>query len=207
LHKPSIERKHFFFAFVTILIIFSTVAYIATTPTPREQFFQLYVLDANKKTEEYYPNNDRNIPVNTSVNWNIGVTNLMDSIQIAQIRVKIGNQTLTSPNEKTATASELPTIAEFRRVLLDNQTWEFPSSWQILEADTKSDSVYITIMVNDEEPIRISNVAAFKGKNFRIIIELWTFDKDSGSFIFGWREGGQRKTAWLQLWFNATSAT
>jgi hypothetical protein len=34
---------------------------------------------------------------------------------------------------------------------------------------------------------------------------LWVWDTGFNSFQFGWSTAGERKVAWLQVWFNMTS--
>ena len=65
--KITEERKRFVTIFITSILIYSTIAYVSTTPRPKEQFFQLYILGENKMAERYYPNNNPNISPNTTV--------------------------------------------------------------------------------------------------------------------------------------------
>ena len=53
----SQDRRTLITVFITLLIICEMVAYVANTPRPREQFFQLYVLGARHMAADYYPNN------------------------------------------------------------------------------------------------------------------------------------------------------
>jgi hypothetical protein len=137
------------------------------------------------------------------VKWYVGTTNFMGSSQLAIIRAKLGNQTLASPNETTATPTPLPTLIEFRRVLQDNETWEFPFVWKITNTTNVGNLTYLTLNINGIET-HIENVGAKDGYNYRLIFELWTLDTESNDIIFGWKASNERRAAWLQLWFNAT---
>jgi len=201
--KVSEVRRRFLTIFIASVLIYSTIAYVSTTPRPKEQFFQLYVLGETKMAERYYPNNNPNISPNTTVRWYLGVTNFMGSIEYVIIKAKLGNQTLQPPNEASATPANLPTIIEFRRILLDNETWETTFTWKIANVDMKGETAFLTLNINNKT-VTIQDVGAKHGYNFRIIFELWTLDKEAKNHIFGWKTQEQRRVAWLQIWFNAT---
>jgi hypothetical protein len=42
--------------------------------------------------------------------------------------------------------------------------------------------------------------------NFRLILELWTRQTEANSLEFGWTTNSEHWVAWLQVWFNMTSA-
>jgi len=199
----SEDKKRALVVFVSAFMIFAMLAYMAVTPWPKEKFFQLYVLGETRMAERYYPNNNTNIPIDTPVKWYIGTTNFMGSTQLAIIRAKLGNQTLTPPNETAATSAPLPILIEFRRVLLDNETWEFPFIWKISNTTDVGNLKYLTLNINDVET-HIEDVGAKDGYNYRLIFELWTLDTESNDIIFGWKASNERRATWLQLWFNAT---
>jgi hypothetical protein len=189
-----------FFAF---LILFETMAYIATTPRPQESFFQFYALGASRMANDYYPNNSAFIQLGEQVTWFIGVRNQMGSIQYVDIRVKLANQTINPPNDTTATPSTAPLVVEFQRFLQDNETWEFPFTWQVLNfTASQSRSHIFELQIGDstyhmpDGPTCSASVC-----RLRFIFELWTWNVDTGDFQLGWSDGGQERIAWLQLWF------
>jgi len=204
--KITEERKRFVTIFMASLLIYSTIAYVSTTPRPKEQFFQLCVLGETKMAEKYYPNDNSTLPLDTPVKWFLGVTNFMGSVEYVTVKAKLGSQTSQLPNETSTTPANLPTLIEFRRILLDNETWETPFTWKIVNIETKSETAFLTLNINNKT-ITIQDVGANSGYNFRIIFELWTLDKETKNPIFGWKTQGQRRAAWLQIWFNATIAT
>lgn len=199
------NRRNLVVVFVMFLVVFETVAYVATTPRPGEQFFQLYVLGANHLAADYYPNDDPNIRVGDSVQWYLGVTNFMGSVQLVAIRVKLGNQTIQPPDDQNATPSQAPLITEFQRFLQENETWEFSFIWQILNATSSRGVTRILGLEVNNQTYPVLGVDAQNGYNFRFIIELWTWSVDSDAFGFGWYAGTERRVAWLQVWFNATA--
>lgn len=201
----SQNRRNLLAVFITLLIVFEMIAYVATTPRPREQFFQIYVLGSNRMAADYYPNDDPNIRPGDTVRWYLGVTNFMGNVQLVVIRVKLGNQTIIPPDEAQGLPSQAPLVTEFRRFIQNNETWEFPFVWQISNVITADDSAYIQELLINDEAFELHGPPAERGHNFRFIIELWTWEVESESLQFGWLAGGERRVAWLQVWFNATT--
>jgi uncharacterized membrane protein len=195
--------------FITLLIIFEAAAYIATTPRPQEQFFQLYVLGAQGLAADYYPNDNPNLRVGDLVHWFLGVSNFMGSVQLVELRVKLGNQTIAAPNDQPISPSEAPMLIGFTRFLQDNETWQFPLSWSIarLSSDPTSNTTQLLLLNMNNQTIPLTGISARSGYNFRVIIELWVWDTDVAQFQYGWFAGTERRAAWLQLWFNATSTS
>jgi len=203
--KLSEDGKRAVTIFISATIVFSTLAYVAVTPRPREQFFQIYVLGETRKAERYYPNNNPNILVGQVVRWHLGATNFMGSVQYVVIKVKLGNSTIKAPDDVKYVPSPAPLLLQFKRVLVNNETWEFPFVWVIREIGVNGGMVNPALLEINGVGVRNSQVGALKGYNFRVVFELWTFDLESESLVFGWRTGAERRVAWLQIWFNATS--
>jgi len=190
--------------FVSATIIFSMLAYVSVTPRPREQFFQIYVLGETKMAELYYPNNNPNIPPGPKVRWHLGATNFMGSAQYVVLKIKLSNSTIDPPNEKEKLSSPAAVLTEFHRVLINNETWQFPLTWRIDNIVKMGDYYHLSQLTINDQNVRPPLVYARNGYNYRIIIELWTLDPVDQHFIFGWRTGTERRAAWLQIWFNAT---
>jgi hypothetical protein len=195
--------KGFLAVFITLLIIFATIAYLSTATIPREQFFQFYVLGANGQTKNYFPDSSGNLPLNTSVRWYLGTINNMLSPQMVVLKIKLGNLTALSPTDVPPTPANLPIIAEYKRILIHNETWTLPVDWKVTEIRNINSSVYLTLQFGNGT-VSVGDVSATNGTFFRIILELWTLDGRSGDYMFGWRTGDVQKVAWLQLWFNVT---
>jgi len=202
----SQNRRTLIAVLITLLVVCEVIAYVATTPRPQEKFFQLYVLGAKRMAADYYPNNDTDIRLGESVHWYVGVTDNMGNVQLVVIRVKLGNQTIPSPNDTQATPSPAPLVTEFSRFIQNNETWEFPFVWQIVNAVPVDGSTRILELAINDETFELQGPSARDGYNFRLIIELWTWDVESAAVQFGWQADGERRVAWLQLWFNATTS-
>lgn len=59
----SQNRRTLIAVFFTLLVVCEMLAYVATTPRPQEQFFQIYVLGSNHMAADYYPNGDPDIRI------------------------------------------------------------------------------------------------------------------------------------------------
>ncbi len=201
----SQDRRTLITVFITLLIICEMVAYVANTPRPREQFFQLYVLGARHMAADYYPNNKTDLSLGEPVAWYLGVTDNMGSVQLVSIRVKTGNQTIKPPDDQQAIESPAPAVTEYMRALQDNETWEMPLVWSISDAVSLSSSTRILALQFNNETYQLQDCSASGGHNFRLIFELWTLQADTDTFQFGWIAGGEHRVAWLQVWFNMTT--
>jgi uncharacterized membrane protein len=201
----SQNRRTLITVFITLLIICEMLAYVATTPRPQEQFFQLYVLGANHMAADYYPNNNTDISIGEPVTWYLGVTDNMGSVQLVSVRVKMGNQTIKPPDDQNGTESPAPLVTEYMRVLQDNETWETPFVWTITDAVSTGNSTRLLTLEFDNETYKLQDSTASGGINFRLIFELWTLQVDTDTFQFGWIASGEHRVAWLQVWFNMTS--
>jgi hypothetical protein len=193
--------------FLASLIILEGAAYVATTPRPREGFFELYALGANGIASDYYPNNSSFIQPGEPVTWYIGLSNQMGSVQFVDIRVKLGNQTINPPNDTNASPSPAPLIVEFKRFISDNATWEIPFVWQILNFSTQGNHSRLLELQIDNVSYLVPNAptCSVQGScSLRFIFELWTWNVSVGDFQMGWWNGDQQRIAWLQIWFNPT---
>jgi uncharacterized membrane protein len=199
------NRRNLLAIFITLLIIFEVIAYVAVTPRPQEQFFQFYVLGANHLAADYYPRNDSNIKLGEPVKWYVGVTDMMGNVQLVSIRVKLGNETISSPNATRGLSSPAPLLTEFIQFIQNNETWEFPFVWHIISVSSVERSTIILEVQINNQTLSAKSPWARDGHNFRLIFELWTWNVDTAGFEFGWRTTTEHRVAWLQIWFNVTA--
>jgi hypothetical protein len=201
----SQNRRTLIAVFVTLFIACEMIAYVATTPRPRDQFFQLYVLGTKHMAADYYPDNNTDIHIGEPVTWYLGVTDNMGMVELISMRVKLGNQTIESPDDNRTLESPASFVTEFRRFLQDNETWEIPFVWSISDAVSIEGSTHISELEINNETYPIRDCSAANGHNFRLIIELWTWQTEGNAFQFGWIANGEHRVAWLQLWFDITT--
>jgi hypothetical protein len=134
--------------------------------------------------------------------WIIGVQNQMATSQNIELRIKLGNATLSGPNQITCIPAPLPVLDTITLDLDLNQTVEQEFRWEIIDASITNQQHRITLRINDRAIT--SPITARDGLNFRMIIELWTLDPNSGVYRFGWQTNSEDRCVWTQLWFNVT---
>ena len=165
----------------------------------------LAVLGEEGMAEKYYPGEDPSIEVGEEVRWTLYLYNHMGEVQYVAVRVKLLNSTMLAPNSTSCTPSNAPVVFEVRRVLLNNETCLYPLDWSLLEVDGDGELLTIDgLMMNGE--VFQTDVEAFHGYNFRVVLELWVFEKASEGFIFRLRSDEESRCAWNQIWFNVTTA-
>jgi len=130
-----------------IIILAGLLVYMSLTPAPKEPFVSLYVLDSEKKAENY-PHLLVMGENNTFLLW-VGVENFMGRIEHSSVLIKLDDGT------GHVDPSPLEPVYRFEKVLLNKETWEFPT----------------TITINQT------------GQH-RIIFELWLFDELDNVFSY-----------------------
>lgn len=186
------------------IIVASIGAYAYLYPPPSDRFLAMWVLGTNGLAEHYYPNDDPNLKPGENVNWTLGVYNHMGTVEYVVVRVKLLNSTLPGPDGLTGTPSPASPLLELRRVLIDNETWSLPFSWEILALAHKGESLSITRMTVQQIPFGGTLVSAVSGANFRFVFELWFYDETTNDLAFSWQAIGSTHAVWTQIWFNAT---
>jgi hypothetical protein len=195
-----------FFIIITLVTLSFTFVYLS--PKPSENFFALFTLDMDGKTVNYYPQNVTDLRPGEELHWYVGVYNHMGSIQYVALRFKLLNKTLEGPNIARNTPSPSPSFIEIRHVLLNNETWITPVDWSISNATSSHGDVRINgVIFNTLKITDNLGVSAQRGRNFRIVIELWVYNPQGSQFLFTWMSGNQTNSAWNQLWFNSTKTT
>ena len=106
-----------------IIILAGLLVYISLTPAPQETFVSIYLLDSEKKAENY-PQLLVLGKNNTFLLW-VGVENFMGRIEYSSVLVKVDNET------GQADPSPLEPVYRFEKVLLNKETWEFPITMTI----------------------------------------------------------------------------
>jgi hypothetical protein len=204
--KISSRDLQYFAAFVLIVtVVTSFAAYLTFNPPRTEEFYATWILGSDGLTENYYPNQNPNLRVGQTLNWTIDIYNHMGSLQYVVLRVKLMNSTLASPNDSTGQPSPVPSLIEFRRVLLSNETWTVPFVWSILKLEQRTSSVMITELSLNQNVMTGELAVALSGFNFRFVFELWHYDQTSGELVFPWTTAGATQSAWTEIWFNATA--
>jgi uncharacterized membrane protein len=206
--KISEQDLRYLLAFTAIVIVLASgVGYTVLRPPPSEQLYAMYILGSNGLAEHYYPNDNPNLTIGEPINWTIGIYNHMGSLQYVVVRVKLLNSTLPSPDELTGVPSSVAPLLEYARVLVDNETWSIPFVWRIMSVSQNLGELMITGMSINQTTISGNLIRAVSGHNYRLVFELWFYDKSTNDLAFSWRTQNTQHSVWTQIWFNATATS
>lgn len=206
-HYRALDRRSkrkIAYTFV-FLVVLTTAVFVTTTPRPRDDFFQLYVLGNKGLAANYFPGSSLgNISVGAQDNWTLNVINKFSSVQLVQVLVKLGNISSSFPISNQSRPADLPVVTSFLGTLEPNETWQIPFQWRVSSFTTNSNLYYLSLKINNEA--YAASVPAINGEDFRFIFELWSASAPStNSLHFGWNDNGEMEAAWLQIYFNVTS--
>ena len=182
----------------------STVSYIYLNPQPEEPYFAGWILGSEGTAQHYFPNDNPSIVLREEVSWTLGVSNHMGSLQYVVLRVKLLNSTMTSPNATLGQPSPAPTIVEFARILLDNETWSIPFVWEILNYTyiPNDEGLRITDLSINQNLFTGQFASTASGQNLRFVFEVWYYDTTNDDLAFAWQTQGVVQAVWTQIWFN-----
>ena len=194
-----------FFILITTFVSTSTYLQLNGNQASTDRFFAMWILGSTEATANYFPHNNTRLTVGETVNWTLGVSNQMSSLEYVVVRVKLLNSTDTPPNEQTGVPSPMPILFEFARIMTNNETWLIPFTWSIKNETRINGNLQITGLVIDEASIAGSLAIASAGINFRFIFELWYYNPNTSGLAFSWTTPTGTYSVWDQLWFNATT--
>jgi hypothetical protein len=193
------KYKHVLVVSIFILVLILVVAVISDFwPRYEERFFELGLLGREGKAEGYYPNDNSTLQIGVPILWQIYVHNHMGNVENVTIRVKIINATMTPPDDRRHEPSPAPLLTELPLSLSVDETRLINFSWSIIEADHQNGSTIIhRLMINNEH----HDVIVF-GDRFRIVFELWVYDRSTQQYRFMWESGEESYSASLYIWFS-----
>jgi len=128
-NKMGDEEKAITVAVLSAIIILAgLLVYVSLTPARQKPFVSLYVLDSEKKAENY-PQLLVLGENNTFLLW-VGVGNFMGRIEYSSVLVKMDDGT------GQVNPSPIDPVYRFEKVLLNKETWEFPITISINQTGT-----------------------------------------------------------------------
>lgn len=182
-------------------IIFSLV------PDQNEPFIALSIISNQGTAQDYFPNNDNRISLESVVSWEIFVQNKMPTPQYISIKFKIINSPSLFPNSTTLTPSSEPSIYEENILLLSDQSLKLPFNWTITQFEQLNNSQEKINAIKINEEIHQISIIGRINDNYHIIFELWTFDVNQNQFIFSWNYEEQSRCVWNHIPFSVQGDT
>ncbi len=200
--KNILASRAFLAIFVSLLAISLSITYVASEPRTEMHFFSISTLGKDMMTENYYPRNNATIHVGDNLNWHISVYNNMGEAEYVAVRIKLLNATQSIPNDILQIPSSEQHIVEFKHMVMSDFTWTTPLRWSIIDTEEHGDYVVIRSLEINGTKIDNLDVRSLDGQSFRMVIELWRYDPETGSFAFAWNTGLEERSAWNQIWFD-----
>jgi hypothetical protein len=189
-----------------VLLLITIVAVIGSVwPTQEERFIELGLLGKNKTASAYFANEDATVDVGSLNNWFIYVHNHLGTEQTVSLRAKLLNSTMELPDDQKHQPSSVTSFAEFPLSLSVNETVLVPFSWRIMDAEAQNGLAVIKRLMVNDQPFDVDTIAS-ANSSFRIVIELWVQDADSGNYKFGWESKEGFSSASIYMGFNLNSS-
>ena len=201
------RTREFLSLFLAFIALVSLVAWVSANPPAIEQFASISVVGPNNDASSYFPNNNRNVTLNQPVSWTVQVYNHIGSSQLFQLRIKLANRTMVGPDPTSSPPiwSDGPVVFNSTRAVLQNETWTLPLQWSITSETVAGQIVTIGSMLVNGQASTTPNVPAViipNGNNYRIIVELWSYDIPTRGFLFSYFSGGLPYGVFDQVWFS-----
>ncbi len=202
--KGILTSRVFLVIFVSLLAISLSVTYVASESRGRQSFLSINTLGGNMTMENYYPGETSTVSVGDNVSWYISVYNRMGEPEYLSVRVKLLNSTHESPDVAMNLPSPKHHIFEIKQLLMNNSTWTIPLSWTLTEVEKEGNHAVIRSLNMNGIDISDLNIRSADGNNFRMVIELWRYDRQLGDFSFAWSSDSDKSSVWNQIWFNVS---
>lgn len=204
--RSIIYSKTFPMIFCSLLAILLSIGYVASEAWPQDRFLSLSTLGSNKTAENYYPDGESTIAVGETMKWNLNVYNHMGQTEYLSIRMKLVNSSQPTPDESSYLQDQQVQIFRLDRVVEDNSRWNEPLTWSIAGINQDIDQISIKSLSVNGVNVDNLNTQTVRGKEFRIILELWRYDTEAQKFVFSQppsvkQSDTKQTTNWNQIWF------
>jgi len=188
------------------LLLASATAWIIANPPKIDEFSSVSILGPALTASSYFPGNNTTVNLNEMVQWNLQVYNHMGSTQLFLVNITLSNSNSTrfpGPNAASNTPSGGYQLLRIYRAVENNQTWTLPLQWSITNDTSSSGTTTIQTMTINNTPVSGIGLPAIGGTDFRIVIELWSYDLRTHGYIFSFMSNGAQTSVFNQVWFNA----
>ena len=195
------EYRNFFMAGSLILILIAAVPALGLfirIPDGSERFSELWLLGPTRKAEGY----PFDVQVNESYLIYVGVANRLGRSAYYRVYVKLRNQTQPLPTASNSSPSILPPIYEFDMFVRDDEVWEKPLNFKVLEALAANDTMLLKSLQISGFVFEVDGFSLWDeerlGFYYQLFFELWLYNTTSSSFRYHNRFVG--------IWLNMTDA-
>jgi hypothetical protein len=179
-----------------LIVAAPTLSMIIAFPDGSEPFSELWLLGPTHMAEGF----PFNVEVNETYSVFVGVGNSMGVSSYYLVYVKFRNQIQPLPDIQNSKPSPLMPLYEFRAFVVDDQTWEAPLTFTVLEVSHIDDFLTINRLSINGEIFEVNSPTIWdpehKGFYYQLFCELWLHNTVSQSFQYHGRFVG--------IWLNVT---
>jgi len=147
-----------------------------------EKFSELQLLGSDHMAENY----PSNIRANESYLVYVGINNHMRSSAYYVVYVKFRNQSEELPN--ATVPSPLPPLYEYRTFLQNDETWEAPLNFSVLDVSFLENRTHVGFLRINDVVLNVDKStlwnANLMGCYFQLFIELWIYDSEANAVQF-----------------------
>jgi hypothetical protein len=147
-----------------------------------EKFSELQLLGSGHMAENY----PSNIRANESYLVYVGINNHMRSSAYYVVYVKFRNQSEELP--KATVPSPLPPLCEYRTFLQNDETWEAPLNFSVLDVSFLENRTHVGFLRINDVVLNVDKStlwdADLMGCYFQLFIELWIYDSEANAVQF-----------------------
>jgi len=198
----KIEEYRGFFVTGSLILILIAAAPILSLfiriPGSSEEFSEFWLLGPTRKAEGY----PFDVQVNESYLIYVGVANRLGRSTYYRVYVKLRNQTQPLPTASNSSPSILPPIYEFDMFVRDDEVWEKPFNFTVLEALTANDTMLLKSLQISGFVFQVDGFSLWneerRGFYYQLFFELWLYNKTSSSF--------QYHNRFVGIWLNMTGS-
>ncbi len=167
-------------------------------PDSSERFSELWLLGPSRKADGY----PFNIQANESYLIYVGVANRLGRPAFYRVYVKLRNQTQALPTTSNSSSSILPPLYEFNMFIKDDEVWEEPLNFTILEMSTPNNTTLLKRLRINGVIYQINSFSEWDEKRngfyYQLFFELWLYNMTSSSF--------QYHNRFVGIWLNMTGS-
>jgi hypothetical protein len=186
-------------AALILLLIIVIALFSAFWPRNEMRFFELGLLDKNKKAEAYFTLDNSTLEIGSQVDWFVFVHNHMGDAEKVVVRIKLLNSTMAQPIDSKNVPSPFNFFQELYSSLPDNESVLLPFSWRISNAASANGVTAVRQLVVNNQ---ILDIDVSSNGYFIIVFELWVYSQTDQNYLFGWRFGNSFSSASLTMGFN-----
>lgn len=184
----NLEEYRVVFAVGSLILILvaavPTLSLVLSFPDGTTKFSEFWILGPNHLMQDY----PFDVQMNQPYQVYVGIRNHMRSTIHYMVYVKLRNLTQPLPDTINSKPSSLPPLYEYNAYVANNETWEVPLTFSILETSRVGDySLINAISINDVVfSVDASTTWSSEqhGFYYELFLELWFYDTSLQSFQF-----------------------